>query len=187
MEERLLEPSGNVSVKKLIDRINDIVGKKFEILDEKDDIEKWNGIPKLLLLDDERQKILLNFLEYMDGLLVSIEDKAMYIVSLSALIEFGKIDLNNYDEGSLFTMADYYQNSSIVDIKNTLPVIKDQNLLLAVRKKTLDLEIRKKILSDIVNTFINNKINVNNKNQFNKFINDKIKEIESKDYYELAN
>lgn len=185
MEERLLEFNGDISVKKLIDRINEIVGNKFTILDQKDDIEKWNGIPKLLTLDDNSQQKLLEFVEYVDNLLQPIEDKAMYIVSLSALIEFCKIDINIYDEGSLFTLADYYQNSSINDIKNTLPIIKNSTLLLAVRQKTLDIEARKKILLDIVNSFISSKISTANQDKYNKFINDKINEIEAKDYYDL--
>ena len=185
MEERLLEFNGDISVKKLIDRINEIVGNKFTILDQKDDIEKWNGIPKLLTLDDNSQQKLLEFVEYVDNLLQPIEDKAMYIVSLSALIEFGKIDINIYDEGNLFTLADYYQNSSINDIKNTLPIIKNSTLLLAVRQKTLDIEARKKILLDIVNSFISSKISTANQDKYNKFINDKINEIEEKDYYDL--
>lgn len=186
MEERLLELNGDISVKKLIDRINEIVGNKFTILDQKDDIEKWNGIPKLLTLDDNAQQKLLKFVEYVDNLLQPIEVKAMYVVSLSALIEFGKIDINIYDEGSLFTLADYYQNSSINDIKNTLPIIKNSTLLLAVRQKTLDIEARKKILLDIVNSFISDKISTANQDKYNKFINDKINEIEAKDYYDLV-
>lgn len=186
MEEKLLELSSDKSVKKIIDKINEVVGKEFKILDQDDDIEKWNGVPKLLTLSDISQKKILTFIEYIDNLLVPIEIKVMYIISLSALIEFGNIDINVYDEGSLFVLADYYQNSAIKGIRDTIQIIKNPTLLLAIRSKTLDGETRKKMISNIINSFISDKLDIDDQNQYNKFINNKIKEIETKDYYDLV-
>lgn len=186
MEERILWPNGDISVKKLVDRINEIIGNSFNILGQGDSIEKWNGIPKLLALDEDRQKILLKFVEYVDNLLMPIENKVMYIVSLSSLIEFGNIDIVLYDEGSLFILADYYKDSTINDIKETLFLVKNPTLLLTVREKTLDIEMRKKILLDVVNSFISGKIDRTDAIQCNKFIDGKINEIVAKDYYEVV-
>lgn len=185
MKDKLLVK--NTNLEKLIKKINDVVGKKFEILDEKDDIEKWNGIPKLLLLDDVAQKRLLSFVEYMDSLSVSIEDKAMIVISLSGLIEFANVKLYDYDDGSLFTMADYYQNSSIEHITKTISLIGNNDLLLAVRKKTLELDTRKNILLNIEKKYISDKIDSAKKESVSSFITDMIKELETKDYYELIN
>lgn len=185
MEEKLLGLDGDMSIKKIIDKINYIISMNFSILSKQDDIEKWNGLPKLLTLNNDIQQALVRYVIYIDNLLISVEDKAMYIISLSSLIEFGNIDINIYDDGSLFTMADYYKDSSISDIKNTIPLLKNPTLLLAVREKTLDLKDRKKILLNITNKFINDKIDSNNINQYNEFINNIIKMLETEDYYEL--
>lgn len=158
--EKLLETDKAVSVEMLVNRINELIGEKFTILDEQDDIQKWNGIPKLLMLDEVAGKRLLSFIEYMDSLLIPIEDKAIIVVSLSGLMEFANIKLYDYDDGSLYTMADYYQNSSIAEIKNTISIVGNKELLNAVRCKTLDLDLRKKILLDVVNGAVgNNNIN----------------------------
>lgn len=186
MEEKLLENS-NTSVDELVKRINDIVGKKFEILDEKDDIEKWNVVPKLLLLDDVAQKRLLSFIDFMDSISTPIETKAIMIVSLAGLLEFANIKLYDYDDGSLYTMADYYQNSSIEDIKNTISLIGNKDVLFAVRKKTLDLDVRNKILLGIEKRCFNDKIDTANSKATSKFIQEMLKELEEKDYYELIN
>ena len=149
--EKILETGKEVSIEMLVSRINELIGEKFSILDEQDDIQKWNGVPKLMMLDEVAQKRFLSFVEYMDSLLIPIEDKAIIIVSLSGLMEFANVKLYEYDDGSLYTMADFYQNSSIEEIRNTIAVVGNKDILRVVRGKTLDLDMRKKMLNDIVN------------------------------------
>lgn len=182
--KRLLEVGKNKTVKGLVDNINKIVDKNFNILSHDDDIEKWNSVPKLLMLDAEKQERLLNFVEYVDNLLISIEDKALYIISLSGLIEIKKINILDYDDGSLFTLADFYSHISNMDIKNTFSVISNKDLLLTIRMKTLEIDARRKILMNITESL--NKLKLNDK-RIDKFIDDKIDEIRDKDYYELIN
>lgn len=184
MCERLLENNNN-SVELLIKKINDIVDQNFSILTGKDDIEKWNLLPDLLLLDEVAQKRLLSFIELVDSLSVSIEEKATIIISLSGLLKFGNIKLYDYDDGSLYTLAQFYQHKNKEDITKTISVIGNKELLLSIRKKTLDLEIRKKILLDIEKSFISVKIDSANSKQVTEFINSTIKELEEKEYYEL--
>jgi len=148
--EKILEIGKEPTIEMLVNRINELIGEKFSILDEQDDIEKWNGIPKLMMLDEVASKRLLSFIEYMDSLLIPIEDKAIIVVSLSGLMEFANVKLYDYDDGSLYTLADYYQNSSIEEIKNTIAVVGNKDVLRIVRGKTLDLDMRKKMLDDIV-------------------------------------
>ena len=185
MDNKLLE-TNNSSVEDLVKKINEVVGKEFEILDEKDDIEKWNSVPKLLLFDEVAQKRFISFVDFMDGLTLPIETKAMIIVSLVGLMEFANIKLYDYDDGSLYKMADYYQNSSIDDIKKTIAIIGNKELLLAVRKKTLDLDVRKNVLLDIEKKFIDDKIDATKKKNVSSFVNKIIKELEEKDYYDLV-
>ncbi len=184
MNEKLLDVN-DTSVEKLVKRINEIVGEKFSVLDEENDIEKWNTVPKLLLISDESKNRVLSFVEFIDSMFVSLEEKAMYVISLCGLLEFANISLEDYDDGSLFTMADYYQNSSIEEIKNTLPIVGNKELLLAVRKKTLDLDVRKKLLQAIFNRFITDHKNITNQKDISNFIENVIKELEEKDYYDL--
>lgn len=159
MNNKLL-PDKNASVDDLIKKINDTVGEKFQILDKEDNVKKWTGIPNLLLLDEVAQKRLLAFVEYMDSLLIPIEDKVMIIVSLSGLMEFANIKLYDYDDGSLYTMADFYKNSTIDEIRKSISLISNRDLLLAVREKVLDIKDRKNILSNIEKKYINDKIEV---------------------------
>ena len=59
MEERLLEVGKDRSVNQLVENINKLVDKNFNILSHNDDIEKWNSVPKLLMLDVDKQEKLL--------------------------------------------------------------------------------------------------------------------------------
>lgn len=186
MDDRLFEIGKTYNMEQLVTRINEIIGEKFTILDERDDIEKWNGIPKLLMLEETTQNKVLEFVEFIDSLLVPIEEKTIYIVSLSGLIEFGKISLDQYDLGSLFTMADYYQNSSIQEIKNTLILVGNPELLKAIRCKTLELDTRKEILRRVVNRFFETKRTKIDHKTITKYLLDTIQQIQTLDYYELV-
>jgi len=187
MKEKLLEVGKDYSVEKLVEKINKTVEEKFEIIMGTDDVEKWNGIPKFLLLSEEGQKRLLKFVDYMDELSVEIEDKVLIIISLSGIMETENVNLNDYDDGSLFTLAQYYQKRSMEDINKTMVLIGNNDLLLAVRKKTLELDVRQKILSNIEKRFFDGKIDNSNLNEVSNFIEQVINELESKDYYELIN
>lgn len=185
MEERLLDEFKKVSVEELVNRINEIVRDKFSILDEENDIEKWNRVPKLLLLSSDKKKQVLSFVEFMDSLLIPVTEKAMYVISLCGLLEYGNLNMEEYDDGSLFTLASFYENSTIDEIKNTIAIVGNKDLLLAVRKKTLDIDTRNKILAEVITDMNTKKITVNNKKDFSKFMEDTINKINEKDYYDL--
>lgn len=186
MEERLLDEFKKVSVEELVNRINEIVRDKFSILDEENDIEKWNRVPKLLLLSSDKKKQVLSFVEFMDSLLIPVTEKAMYVISLCGLLEYGNLNMEEYDDGSLFTLASFYENSTIDEIKNTIAIVGNKDLLLAVRKKTLDIDTRNKILAEVITDMNTKKITVNNKKDFSKFMEDTINKINEKDYYDLV-
>ena len=186
MEEKLLDEFKKVSVEELVNRINEIVRDKFSILDEENDIEKWNRVPKLLLLSSDKKKQVLSFVEFMDSLLIPVTEKAMYVISLCGLLEYGNLNMEEYDDGSLFTLASFYENSTIDEIKNTIAIVGNKDLLLAVRKKTLDIDTRNKILAEVITDMNTKKITVNNKKDFSKFMEDTINNINEKDYYDLV-
>ncbi len=182
MGEKIFVDSKDCTVEGLIKKINDIIGEEFSILQDEDRLEKWNTLPKLLVLGENQKKRLLEFIDFVDSLLVPVSEKIIYIISLCGLLEYGKLKIDEYDCGSLFTLADYYQNSSIYDIKNTIGIIGNQNLLLVVREKTLDLEVRKQMLSDI----LNRANTITNKKELNQFLMDVIQEYKEKNYYDLV-
>lgn len=186
VEERLLDEFKKVSVEELVNRINEIVRDKFSILDEENDIEKWNRVPKLLLLSSDKKKQVLSFVEFMDSLLIPVTEKAMYVISLCGLLEYGNLNMEEYDDGSLFTLASFYENSTIDEIKNTIAIVGNKDLLLAVRKKTLDIDTRNKILAEVITDMNTKKITVNNKKDLSKFMEDTINKINEKDYYDLV-
>jgi hypothetical protein len=184
MGDKILESTK--TIEELVKKINEIVDSDFSMLEHENDIEKWNTIPKLLLMEDDKKNKMLSFVEFLDTLLVSLEAKAMYIISLSGLLEFGNINLLDYDDGSLFTLADYYQNSSVEEIKKTLSIVGNKDLLLAVRNKTLDLDVRKKIISNIISNIETNKTSIIKTQGMKNYITELIKQIPEKDYYDLV-
>jgi len=165
------------TIDELITKINGIVGDNFQLLDEQTDIKKWNRVPKLLLLNEEQKSKILSFVDFIDSLLIPIEEKIIYVISLSGLLEYGKINLDDYDEGSLVTMADYYKNSSIEHIINTIAIMGNKGMLLAIRTKTLDQQEREKLLLDVANRIISDRIDITNGEQVTNFINLIIQEL----------
>lgn len=185
MEEKLIETNKELTMEYLVNRINQIVSLDFSVVDKNDDIEKWNTVPKLLLLEDKKIAKVLDFTKYLDTLLISIYDKAMYIISLSGMVDFMPFKFEDYDNGNLLLLVDYYQTRGIKEMVDTFNFTSNQALLTAIRNKTLDLEIRKKILLSFVNRAFYDKIDGTNKKVLLNYIVKFIDEIVNKDYTEL--
>lgn len=181
MKEEILEKLKYTSIEELIKSVNEAIGKELSIIEVEDNMKKWDVIKKLLLLEEENKKKILSFVEFVNTLLIPIEEKAAYVISLCGLLEFGKISLTNYDIGSLFMVADYYRNASIETIKNTIPVIGNPKLLSIIRNKTLDLVERRNLLVSIIKYMIDNKTVIQNQNELTKFVEDRITEINLKE------
>ncbi len=173
--ERILGIEQEKSIDNLINRINSIVGNKFTILGDNSDIERWNLLPKLLLLNDKEAEKILSFVEYLDSSYISLERRIDIILSACGLLDIYHAIIN-YDIENLLLLADYYSNESMSDVKQTLPIIKNENILLEVRKRTLDLEKRKSILSAIFDKVLNSKLDINKEKNVNDFIDSLIKE-----------
>lgn len=183
MEEKLFELGKDISIEKLVGRVNELMGQNEEDSDNK----KWDTVFKISSLDEESKKIFLSFSELVDSLLIPAINKAQYIVSLSSLIEYGSLKISNYEAGSLFTLAYYYLDRNIDDIVKTLSIMKNENVLANIRKKTLDMDARKKMLFTIENHLFSGKIDTTKEKDVENAVNSIIKEIQEKDYYELVN
>lgn len=116
MDQGILDKLKTTTIEELIKSINLVIEKELSITDLSDNIVKWSTMPKLLVLEEENKKKVLFFAEFINKMLISIEEKIVYIISLCGLLEFGKNSLRNYDVEDLFTMGDYYCNRSIAEI-----------------------------------------------------------------------
>lgn len=179
MEERLL--NRRLSVDEAIEKVNEKVNERFDLLDKNDnDVEKWASLPKLVLLDEVAKKRIVAFIEYMDTSYISIDEKCRILISLSGLIENGKIKLYDYENGSLYLLADHYQDSTYVDMDKTIILYKTEDILIATRNKTLDENIRLKILLSVEKSYLSAKID-----NVSKFIKEEIKKIEEMNIEDL--
>ena len=182
MENKILDSSKEITLKQVIDNINKIVNKKFEIVENNDDIEKWTSIPILLLEDNEKQERILKFIEFVDSLLITKDEKISYIITLSSLIKFDKLDISKVENGHLFILADYFNEKNIDAMKEELVVINQPLIINAVRNKTLENDTRVKLLEYVYKTYHEKKIT---KTGLEKFAKEMVEMIEKSDYYEL--
>lgn len=182
MEDKILDPMKPMTLKQVIDKINKIVGKKFEIVENSDDIQKWTNLPILLLESEEVQSHILKFIEFIDGLFISKDEKISYIITLSCLIKFGKLDITKLEDGSLFVLADYFNEKEINAIEKELPIVGNNTILNAVRTKTLENLTRVEMLEYAYKLSQVNKVK---SNQIDEFAKEFASHIEKLDYYEI--
>lgn len=184
MEEKLFVAGQNFNLRDVITKISQLVTEK-EVELQENEIDNCNEIPKLLLLKGKNIDRALSFVEYIDSLLISKEEKVRYIITLVSIIVYGKINLEVYDDPKLFTIVNYYQGRDKEEIKNTIAVISIHEILDIVRTKTLDINDRNSILEYIKNQAIKAKLDPTNVNKKTAFINSAITHIKDKDYYDL--
>ena len=138
MEEKLLNPSKEITLKNVIDDINKTVNKKFEIVENNDDMGKWTCLPILLLEDEEHQKHILEFIEFVDDLFITKEEKISYIITLSSIIKNGKLDILKEEMGTLFILADYFNEKNIEAMDSELSVVNHPLIINEARVKILE-------------------------------------------------
>lgn len=182
MKEKLLDKSKQVTLKQVIDSINKIVNKKFEIVENNDDMGKWTSLPILLLENDIKQNRILSFIEFVDNLLITKDEKISYIITLSSLIKFGNLDISEIENGQLFILTDYFNEKDIYTINNELAVINQPLIINAVRTKVLENDTRVKLLEYAYRIYQEKKINKDKLDGFAKEFSEMVRE---KDYYEL--
>lgn len=167
---------------KIIDHINGAVNNDFTILKEHDNIKKWNCLPVLLIEEEDEQQKILNFIDYVDELMITPNEKYIYIITLASLIENGKVNIRLLEDGPIFMLADYFKDKTIKEMSKMLPVVGHPKALHAARFKTLEVDVRTEILEYIYRTYKAKRITKARKEEFlEKMAN----EIYQKDYYEL--
>ena len=182
MEEKILDFTKEITLKQVINDINKMVSKKFEIVENNDDMEKWTSLPILLLESEEQQKKILSFIEFVDSLFISKNEKISYIITLSSLIKYVKLDISTVEDGELFILADYFNEKNIDAMENELPVVDYPLIMHAVRTKTLENDTRVKLLEYAYKIYQEKKISKEKLEEFAKEFKDMVEQL---DYYEL--
>ena len=149
-----------------------------------DDMEKWTSLPILLAEGEEIQQRVLQFIEYVDGLLVTKEEKIKYIITLSSLVKSGKLDIKETVDANLFVLVDYFKDKNISDFENELLIINNPTIMTAVRIKSLENEYRVELLNYISKLYKNKKIG-NDEAKKEQFVKQVVEFIKITDYYEL--
>lgn len=181
MKEKLLDPMKEKNLKDIIDDINTRVEVKFEII-EGDDLEKWTSLPILLLEEENVQDHIIKFIEYVDGLLIPLDKKIEYVITLSSLMKFGKLDICNIEDGSIFMLTDYFKDKKNSTIEEELPVLNNSIIINLVRTKSIENDFRTELLSYIYKTYIDKKTEKNDKETVIKEI---IASLEKLDCYQI--
>lgn len=182
MEEKILDLTKEITLKQVIDDINKMVSKEFEIVENNDDMEKWTSLPILLLESDEQQQKILSFIEFVDSLFISKDEKISYIITLSSLMKYAKLDISKVEDGELFILADYFNEKNIDAMEKELPVVNHPLIIDAVRTKILENDTRVKLLEYAYKTYKEKKINKEKLDEYAKQFKDMVEQL---DYYEL--
>ena len=169
-------------LKEIVNQINQEVEKDFKLIESNDGINKWNCLPILLMEDEEEQKKILDFIRYVDDLMISYSNKIEYIVTLACLIENGKLNIKELDDGIIFMLASYFKTKTVKEMLKELTLISEKDIINTVRLKTLEMDSRNKILQYVYDQFKAKKITKAYQGEFFENI---INEIKETDYYDL--
>jgi len=181
MKGKLLDTSKDKNLKDIINDINSMVDTKFEVI-EGDDLEKWTCLPILLLEEEKVQNRIMQFIEYTDSMLIDVDKKIEYIITLSSLMKFGKLDICNTEDGVIFMFADYFKDKKNSSMEEELSILNNASVINLVRTKSIENDFRLELLNYIYNMYITKKTNNGDKNAILKEI---LSSLENLDYYQI--
>lgn len=168
----------------VVNIINQEVGNDFSLVDEYDGIKKWNTLPILLLESDEKTEKIQGIINYVDDMLITKKEKVLYLITLSSLIEHGKLKLETIDEGQVFMLMDFFKTRTVKEMTKLIRLVNTPALIKAVRNKTLEVHVRTDILNYVIDNYVEQGIDRSTKKEF---LAKMVDTIESLDYYKLWN
>lgn len=155
---------------KSLEEISNYINQKIEnnqsLIEEYDGVAKWNTLSTLTTTVGTRQQRILQFISYIDEMMLSEKEKIYYLITLSSLLQFGNLEVETLDDGNLFMIVDFFRIRMVGDIAQLISIVNTQQLLLVVRFKTLDGNIRTEILNYVINQYINQKVDPTQKDNF---------------------
>ena len=143
---------------------------------------KANTLSSFLQVDEVKGQRILQFISYIDDLLISEKEKVAYIITFSSLLEDGKLNAESLDDGYVFILAEFFRYRTVEEIKQLIFLVSVPELIQVVRSKTLDYNVRTEILNYVVNQY---KAQGIDSTKLNEFLSQIITTIQGLDYYKL--
>jgi len=166
----------------IVEEIRTIIHDDVAFGQEYDGGLKANTLSSWLQVDEVKGQRILQFISYVDDLLISKKEKVSYIITFSSLLEDGKLNADALDDGYVFMLAEFFRCRTVEEIKQLISLVSIPELVQVVRGKTLDYTIRTEILNYIVNQYQTQGIDSAKQNEF---LSQMITTIQGLDYYKL--
>ena len=166
----------------IVEEIRTMIGGDLAFGQEHDGGLKANTLSSFLQVDEVKGQRILQFISYVDELLISEKDKVSYIITFASLLEDGKLNAESLDDGYVFLLAEFFRYRTVEEIKQFISLVSVPELVQVVRSKTLDCAIRTEVLNYVVNQYKTQGIDFSKQNEFLSQI---ITTIQGLDYYKL--
>ena len=181
-EEEFEKIMDGMELSDIIAMINEEVENDFSLVEEYDGMKKWNSLPVLLLEKGEKKDKIDAFIRYVDDMLISKKEKVSNLITLSSLVEHGKIKIEKMEDGHIFLLVNFFRTRTVKEMTKLLSLVNTPELATAVRMKTLELDVRTEILNYVVDQYQKQNIDRNTKKDF---LAKMIDTIQNLDYYKL--
>ncbi len=163
-----------------------IINHKTEInktvVAENDGKAKYDTLSILSLLTGDQEQKVLQFIGYLDEMLISEKDKINCIITFSSLIATEKFALEELDFGHIFVIVDFFKTRTMNDIKQWISLVNTKELISVVRRKTLENNVRSDTLGYVIDQYQKQGIQ---EEQKPAFLTQVITELQAADYYQL--
>lgn len=170
------------SLDEIISKIEHKVGLDKTIVGEYDGKAKYDTLSELSLVTSEQEEKILQFINYIDEMLISEKDKMNYIITFSSLIATEKFALEELDSGYIFMIVDFFRTRTINEIKTWISLVNRKELISVIRNKTLENNVRSDTIGYVIDQYQKQGIQ---EAQIQVFLTGIITELESADYYQL--
>lgn len=166
----------------IVEEIRTIISNDLALSQEHDGGLKANTLSSFLQVDEVKGQRILQFISYVDDLLISEKEKIVYIITFASLLEDGKLNAESLDDGYVFILVEFFRYRTVEEIKQLISLVSIPELVQVTRSKTLDYEVRTKILNYVVNQY---KVQGIDPTKQNEFLSQMITTIQGLDYYKL--
>lgn len=178
MGERILNLSKEETLSEIVGTINKIIEQKALTVDQ----EKTNSLQEALTLSADIQNSILKTIRFIDDLFISKEEKVNYIITVTSLIKFGKLNISELEDGRIFVLSDYFKDKRVEAIPAQLVVINQPFIINSIRNKVLENDTRIKLIEYACKLCKEKKVNASTLEKFAKEFGEMITKL---DYYEL--
>lgn len=166
----------------IVEEVRTIVSSDLALSQEHDGGLKANALASFLQVDEVKGQRILQFISYVDDLLIPEKEKVSYITTFASLLEDGKLNAESLDDGYVFILAEFFRSRTVEEMKQLISLVSVPELVQVTRSKTLDYQVRTEILNYVVNQYKAQGIDSTKQNEF---LSQMITTIQGLDYYKL--